>query len=110
MRVAIYACEQMYGGLHGMEDFLVVDVDSAEEADQIGEEMSLDIMQSYSCIIDTLEEDAAYYGDELMRQNTEWIVYPLNELANEHSVDELTQEFYNDRNEFLETYFHSEAE
>lgn len=58
MRVFIYACDNIYGGLHGMEDFGVYEVSSVEEANDIGREMSYGVIDSYSDIGDTLEENA----------------------------------------------------
>ena len=59
MRVFIYACDNIYGGLHGMEDFRVYEVSSVEEANDIGREMSYGVINSYSEIGDSLEENAA---------------------------------------------------
>lgn len=79
MRVFIYACEQMYGGLHGIEDKRVVEVDSFEEANEYGEEMSRDVIESYDTLgdFDEYEDEEAY--EEAFLENREWHIYPINE-------------------------------
>ena len=101
----IYAAEQTYGGLHGMYNVDIIEADSEEEADEYGEEMSRDVMETYTSILDTmyeeaydaaqiecLEEDTEEYEDyvgtyveDLIANNLEWSVY---ELSPEHTVDE----------------------
>ncbi len=101
----IYAAEQTYGGLHGMYNVDIIEADSEEEADEYGEEMSRDVMETYTSILDTmyeeaydaaqnecLEEDTEEYEDyvgtyveDLIANNLEWSVY---ELSSEHTMDE----------------------
>jgi len=101
----IYAAEQHYDGLHGMYDIDIIEVASEREADQYGEEMSYNVMNSYSGIVDTMWEEAdesaalegyneegperedymQTYVEQLQEDNLEWIVY---ELSNEHTLDE----------------------
>lgn len=40
MRVFIHSFEYMYEGLHGIENYCVCDVNSLEEANEIGHEMA----------------------------------------------------------------------
>lgn len=91
MRVFIYACEDMYHGLHGIEDMGVIEVASVEEADEYGREMSEGVINSYSSTLEGIEEIAdevsedrdseewqeAY--DEEFSQHLEWYVYPIDE-------------------------------
>ena len=101
----IYAAEQQYGGLHGMYDIDIIEAESEHEADQYGEEMSYNVMNSYSGIIDAMWEEAdeaaaiegyneegyerddymQTYVEQLQEDNLEWMVY---ELSNEHTLDE----------------------
>ena len=90
MRVLIYACEQMYHGLHGIEDMTVVEVDSIKEADEYGIEMSERLIESYDTLInfDDYDDDEAY-GEALLEAR-EWYVYPINEeKAKSFSIKEL---------------------
>lgn len=47
MRVVIYACETCFGGLHGMYDMDVFEVDSMGEANDIGYDMGRAIQDAY---------------------------------------------------------------
>lgn len=101
----IYAAEQHYGGLHGMYDIDIIEADCEREADEYGKEMSYNVMNSYSGIIDTMWEEAdeaattegydeegperddymQTYVEQLQDDNLEWAVY---KLSNEHTLNE----------------------
>ena len=59
MLYAIYAYEGMYGGLHGMDNHAIVDCRDEGEAEDIGVEMSYDVMGSYECISSSFQEEAS---------------------------------------------------
>ena len=101
MRVFIYACDNIYGGLHGMENFGVYSVSSVEEANNIGREMSYGVINSYSAIGDSLEETAREvaelydsdfeeaYEDE-MATDLDWYCRKIDEeKAHDLSTEEL---------------------
>ena len=69
MLVYIFACEGSYGGLHGMYDEDIVEVQDMEEANEYGYEMALSVVESYDCFDD--EED--------IEQNLEWRIYKIKE-------------------------------
>ena len=69
MLVYIFAYETSYGGLHGMYDADVVEVQDMEEADEYGYEMALGVVESYGCFDD--EED--------IEQELEWRIYKIKE-------------------------------
>lgn len=69
MLVYIFAYEGSYGGLHGMYDADVVEVQDMEEADEYGYEMALGVVESYGCFDD--EED--------IEQELEWRIYKIKE-------------------------------
>lgn len=81
MRVFIYACEDMYHGLHGIEDMRVVEVSSVEEADEYGMEMSGELIETYDTLSDFDEygddDEEAY--EEAFLEAREWYVYPIDE-------------------------------
>lgn len=90
MRVLIYACEQTYHGLHGIEDMTVVEVDSIEEADEYGIEMSERLIESYDTLIDfdDYDDDEAY--GEALSEAREWYIYSIDEeKAKGKSTEEL---------------------
>ena len=67
MLVYIFACEASYGGLHGMYDEDVVEVQDIEEANEYGYEMAEGVVESYNCF------------DEVFEEEFEWRVYKIKE-------------------------------
>lgn len=59
MRFVIYAYESTYDGLHGIYDICVTEINSFDEADDIGKTMAYEIIDSYSCLF-TNDEDEEY--------------------------------------------------
>ena len=62
MRFVIYAYESTYGGSHGIYDICVTEADSLDEVDDIGETMAYEVIDSYSHLFTSEEED--YDEDE----------------------------------------------
>ena len=69
MLVYIFACESSYGGLHGIYNEDVVEVQDIKEADEYGYEMAQDVVESYDCFDD----------DEDIEQELEWRIYKIKE-------------------------------
>ena len=69
MLVYIFACETSYGGLHGMYEEDVIEVQNMEEANNYGYEMAQNVVESY----DGFDED------EDIEQELEWRVYKIKE-------------------------------
>ena len=69
MLVYIFACEASYGGLYGMYDENIVEVQDMEEANEYGYEMAQGVVESYDCFDD--EED--------VEQELEWRIYKIKE-------------------------------
>lgn len=67
MLVYIFACEGSSGGLHGMYDEDVVEVQDMEEANEYGYEMAEGVVESYDCFDEDVEEEL------------EWRVYKIKE-------------------------------
>ena len=70
MLVYIFACESSYGGLHGMYDEDIVEVQDMEEADEYGYEMAQGVAESYGYFFDE---------DEDIEQELEWRIYKIKE-------------------------------
>lgn len=68
-RWAIYACEQMYGGLHGMNSVSVIESDDEDEVMDYACEQSYEVMDSYSEIYDSLEEEIRNCLEEYDNEN-----------------------------------------
>lgn len=63
MRFVIYAYESTYGGLHGISNICVTEVDSLDEADNIGEAMAYEVIDSYSHLFTSDEEECDEDGE-----------------------------------------------
>lgn len=115
MLFAIHAYEQMYGGLHGMETYLITDAASEKEAERIAVQESYEIMDSYSDIYESFEdaaesEELEPYSDEwddyiseCRDDNVDYEIYTITNITNE-SVEELEEKFYNEPKTFIKKY------
>lgn len=124
----IYACEQHYGGLHGMYTYDVQYGISEKVAHEYGHDMSIEVMESYSSIMDDIEADAeqaamdegiAYdtvseneYDDwmcnaisELEEENAEWSVYKLRDNLTQEDKEQISILMHrNDWEEIVKQY------
>lgn len=115
---AIYAYEQNYGGLHGVNSRYLYIADTDKEAEEEAEEASKEVMHSYGSITEDFESDA--YDEGYHPGTEEWDEY-LEERENmnvgfevsvlnisveeaEKNWQELNEEFYNTPEEFLDKY------
>ena len=114
-RFAIYAYESTYSGLHGINDYAVVTVENKREAENIGYEMAIDVIESNDNIVSDIEEDAICNGceectdeywdyiEEQKRDNAQYEVYEIT-TPTDKSNEELQKEFWNDKEGFLAYY------
>lgn len=68
-RYAIFACDEMYGGLHGMNYTGVIEADSEEEVAGLAFEEALYVIQSYADIYETLDKEAEECIEENMTED-----------------------------------------
>lgn len=114
MRFVIYAYESTYGGLHGIYNICVTETDSLEEADDIGEAMAYEVIDSYSHLFTSEEEDCDEDDDcevtspewEYARILPKWDNIPIETLdaeAAELGYEEFVNKYCRceDANEFL---------
>ena len=109
MRFVIYAYESTYSGLRGIYDICVTEADSLDEADDIGETMAYEIIDSYSLLFanDEDEEYEATYPEwEYMRILPKWDNIPIETLdaeAAELGYEEFVNKYckYEGTDEFL---------
>ena len=114
MRFVIYAYESTYGGLHGIYDICVAEIDSLDEADDIGETMAYEVIDSYSHLFTSEEEDCDEDGEceatspewEYTRILPKWDNIPTEELdaeAAELGYEEFVNKYckYEGTDEFL---------
>ena len=71
MRFVIYAYESTYCGSHGIYDICVTEVNSLDEADDIGETMAYEVIDSYSHLFTSEEEDCDE-DEEYEATSPEW--------------------------------------
>lgn len=83
MRFVIYAYESTYGGLHGIYDICVTEINSLDEADDIGEAMAYEVIDTYSHLFAN-DEDEEYEATspewEYARILPKWDNIPTAEL------------------------------
>ena len=100
MLYAVIACEQMYGGLHGMVSYFVAE-GTEEEVEEQAIDESYSIMEEYSSIMDDLEAAAANeIGwdedelDEYMEDSTSGADDEYTRALNEQMAENLMYEIY----------------
>ena len=83
MKVFIYATEELYQGLHGIEALEVVEIENLKEAEWIGQEMAESLIVEYG-LEDEYEESGIEYE----------LNYSIYAIADEYAgmtIDELNQ-------------------
>lgn len=109
MRFVIYAYESTYGGLNGIYDICVTEINSLDEADDIGETMAYEVIDSYSHLFAN-DEDEEYEATspewEYTRILPKWDNIPTAELdaeAAELGYEEFVNKYckYEGTDEFL---------
>ena len=91
MKVAVLAGSQFFSYDQGMCDFTIKEVNDIEEADEIGAEMSRDVIDSNACIsslIDDIALDAQENGEDYdeayenaILEGLSWEVFELKDDA-----------------------------
>lgn len=126
MLYAVIACEQMYGGMHGMVSYFVVE-GTEKDAEEAAIEESYEIMEEYSSIMEDLEaaareeigfdEDQYEEGegsatwddeysralDEQMTENLQYEIYPIVKKTY-LSIEQLDNLFNRDPEDFIRKY------
>lgn len=94
MIVAIHAYEGIYCGLHGIEDFLVTEVENLKVAENIALGLANDVIEDYSY---NFEEEDLEDPDLL------WEIYEVTDTKGK-TVNELDGEYWNDPETFIRDY------
>jgi len=116
MRFFVYAYENIYGGLHGIYDFDIVHADSMEDANLIGRDMAINLIETNDALMNIFEAKADLVGpedsqewnealDEAIENDAKWKVYEIDEEA-AHDVSDfiLSVRFMGDVEEFVDNY------
>ena len=121
MWYVIHAFEEKCGGYHGIEDW-TISKGTEEEAIEEARELSLDVMNSYSFIVDELENDVEAFTDENMSEDdieelrydiyNENVAYEIwkikSDIIKEYNIDTLEKWLYDDPEGFIEKYCNDE--
>lgn len=73
MKVFIYAYEDIYGGMHGINTSGVFEVENLKEANDTGKELAYEVIESFGHIFEDYNEDEVYDG-------LEWKIYPIKDI------------------------------
>ena len=102
----IWAAEDMYKGLHGIEDYGVFDCPDVEEANRTGLEMSEGVIESYG-----LEKEYYDYdyeeGEEIpldYSEGTLWEIYKVKDEYVTMGIDRLNSICRRDSDGFIDEY------
>lgn len=109
MRVYIYAMENTYCGLHGMYNVAVEEVDdkrAVEQVNEIGKEMSNDVMVSYDSHFQDLVED-----EDAWEENLCWGCYKIRDdvILTTEELDIEACDYGDCFSEFIEKYCEPEG-
>lgn len=115
----IYAYEHMYGGLHGMNNTVILESEDTKSLYSMATEMSMEVMDSYSDVGETLLENAREEAesrgiydeddpefeeilDEEYEENVEYDIYELSdhftveqyeEMLSSHDAETIAQQY-----------------
>ena len=91
--------DQEYGGLHGMEDWTCID-GSFDEAMELGREMAIEVIESYSTIMNDLkdqvlekgfEEDTDEFEEALSQRVEDDVNFSIFQLRDDTPIYEMTR-------------------
>lgn len=99
----IWAAEDSYEGLHGIEDYGVFNCRDVEEAKYRGLEMSLDVIESYG-IEDQYDYEDGDDIDAVCREHTVWEIRKIKDEYSNMTAAELDAICCPDPDSFIEEY------
>ena len=124
MKYVIHAYEQSYGGLHGIENWRVVESNCYSDVEQEAIDMSIGVMESYDFIQEELTSKACFYCEcdlcdvengyidegvfdsafeDAIYENVAYEIWEVKENS-EFSVLEINHMLADDPNSFVEKY------
>jgi hypothetical protein len=121
-RYAIWAFENTYGGLHGIERHIIIEDDpehpyTIEDLETEASEYSREIIEDFNTISDEIEEwvnsedyDEEEYDEvyeEMIGENIGYCIYKIVK-GEDKTVEELQDMFFNYREEFVRDYCEQE--
>ena len=123
MRYICFVDEMCFQGMHGINEWSIEDYDNEKDLQMDLRNRSIELMNSYSCVAEILNEDLQSYideaekpmtedeiadlEDEIYLENVDYNYWELNEEAVKEdgaSDEDLEEMLYNDPESFLEMY------
>ena len=123
MRYICFVAEACFQGMHGINEWSIEDYDNERDLQDDLKNRSIELMNSYSCVAEILNEDLQSYideaeepmtdeeiadlEDEIYLENVDYNYWELNEEAVKEdgaSEEDLEEMLYNDPESFLEMY------
>lgn len=114
MLIAIHAFDNMYGGYHGIEDFLIMEVDSARVAYEEAANLSRQVIEDFvdtDNFIEDFDPNDSEQVEELGIMIEEDVAYDVQEIVNENKIklyetnaQVLLNQFANDADGFFLRY------
>lgn len=114
MIVAIYAFENTYGGLYGIEHHRIVEVDNIEQAERIAIDDSIEVMYWERDIIEDFEITAEAEGfepgsedfdicvSECINNNIAYNIWEIVDCYD--TIEQMEKDFYNDMDDFVQMH------
>ena len=96
MLVYIYACEGTYGGMHGMYEECIENVENIDAANWLGKQMAKNVIDSYDC-----------FDEDDFETELEWHIYKIRD---EFSYNDIKDEIVSwDKDDFVKKFCESEV-
>lgn len=120
MLYVVRAYEQSYGALHGIDTIFVMDEDDLSVVEDEAAVASRDVMESYSFIVEALQQQACFYCgvdeydedeceelaeaySDAVEENVAYSIWEVNSDC-EYSMKEIDQMLGDDPDGFVEEY------
>lgn len=104
MKIFIYACENFYGGLHGIEDYCIDEFETynGRIISNIGTELSQDVIENYINVDEDYldcngaedfdsEDDYWEACSEAINEHIEWYAYKIKDEFDNMTIKELEE-------------------
>lgn len=118
MLYVIHAFDEQYGGFCGIEDWSICDCENEVEANSIAWDISMDIINSFSCIYEELEatvednifddmskDDIEQLRSDIYEEDVAYDIWKVDkDIAKEYDIDILENMLNNDPEGFIEKY------
>lgn len=107
----IYACEQRYAGYHGIFNVDLVECPSFKDAQEIGAEMSIEVMDTYDTLRDYIDDNMSEEDvEDIYIDNISYCIWEvdMSKIGNS-SFEELRAKVYPEWKRFCDKYCYKES-